>query len=193
MKKINEYIKESLLTEANGELVVFFDHFSPETTYIIKGVTDKNLIKELSGNFELGTCPYVPGNLYDIVHSDEMGSVCDTECKSESQLKTAVLKSIKKCLKDAVPEYVYVDFDPLCVGNDFEEMGEGLMTEAKPEQFYKWVVDLYNESYIDKDSADARVVWDSKTNEIVFGSKYLYPTVFESQEEFEKYREENWG
>jgi len=191
MKKINEYINENLVTETNGELVVFFDHFRPEDTYIIKGVTDKKLIKELDGNFELATCPFVPGNIYDIVHSDEMDYVNDTKCKSELQLKNAILKGIKDSLKEIEPGYVQVDFSPLGVENEFVDVDE--KDSKNPQYFYKWVVDFYKNSSIDGDSESARVVWDSKTNEIVFGSEYLYPIVFESQEEFKKYREENWG
>ena len=147
MKKINEYINENLLVEANGKLVVFFDHFNPDTTYVIKGVSDNKLIKELARNFDLQEAPYNPGSLYDIVHSDEWGYINDTNCKSESQLKSAIMKSIKNSLKDAEPDYVDVDFSPLGISNEFEEMGEGLMTEAKPDQFYKWIIDVYNESY----------------------------------------------
>ena len=191
MKKINEYINESLVTEANGKLVVFFDHFNPDITYVIKGVNDNKLIKELADDFSLREIPYNPGSLYDIAHSDEWDYISDTKCKSESQLKTAVMKSIKDSLKDVEPDYVYVEFDPLGITNEFEEMGEGLMTEAKPEQFYKWVVEMYDESYIDGDSSSARIVWDSKNNKTVFGRMDLI--VFDSQEDFENYRKENWG
>ena len=190
MKKINEYINEGLITEANGKLVVFFDHYNANTTYVIKGVTDNKLIKELAGNFELEELPYNPGNLYDIVHSDEWWYLADTKCKSEGQLKTAIMNSIKKSIKDATDDYVCISFDPLGIENEFEDLEITEIVNSKPERFYQWVLDVYNESYIDGDSSKARCVWNSKDNKVVFGNMSIIP--FDSQEDFIKYREENW-
>ena len=188
MKRLTEYINESLLVEANGEFLVFFDHEDADRLFIVCGAT-KDQVKYVSnGSWIYESVPYKEGNLYEIINNDESLDVQDLKCTSESQLKSKVMTTIKKYLKDAEPDYVYVEFDPLSIGNEFEEMGEGLMTEMKPEQFYKWVCDLYNESYVDGDSNSARMVFDSKKKACVLGPNNHM--IFTS-EEFQRWIDEN--
>jgi len=169
MKDFKDYVNEMLINEANGELLVFYDWENPDNLYIVCGAT-KSQIRYIDGNNWISeSVPYKEGNLYTIIHNDETLDIIDTGCKSSAQLKAAVMKSIKNSLKDAEPDYVEVDFGPLGISNEFEETGEGLMTEAKPEQFYKWVVELFNNSYVDGDSASARSVFDSKSKSFVMG------------------------
>ena len=188
MKSITEYINESLVVEANGDFLVMFQYDNPSDLYIVCGATKPQIdfVKRLGWIYE--TVPYKEGNLYEIVNNDESLDVQDLKCSSESQLKAKVMTTIKKYLKKAEPDYVYVEFDPLSIGNEFEEMGEGLMTEAKPEQFYKWVCDLYNESYVDGDSNSARMVFDTKKKACVLGpNNHMIFT----PEEFQQWIDEN--
>jgi hypothetical protein len=188
MKSITEYINESIIKEASGEFLVMFNHETPGNLYIVCGATKDQVdfVKGLDWFYE--TVPYKEGNLYEIVNNDETLNVTDLKCNSESQLKAKVMKSIKDSLKKAEPDYVYVEFDPLSIGNEFEEMGEGLMTEAKPEQFYKWVCDLYNESYVDGDSNSERIVFDTRKKACILGpNNHMIFT----PEEFQKWIDEN--
>ena len=188
MKKLSEYINESLLVEANGDFLVCYDWERADNLYIVCGATKEQTkyVDRLGWIYE--TVPYKEGNLYEIVNNDESLTVQDLKCTSESQLKTKVLKSIKDSLKDAEPDYVYVEFDPLSMGNEFEEMGGGLMTEAKPEQFYNWICDLYNNSYVDGDSNSQRIVFDTKKKACVLGpNNHMIFT----PEEFQQWIDEN--
>ena len=184
MKNITQYINESLLIEANGEFLVAFDHDDPDNLYIVCGATKDQVkfVEQLDWIYE--TVPYKEGNLYEIVNNDEDLDVQDLKCSSESQLKAKVMKSIKDSLKDAESDYVYVDFDPLSICNDFEEMG----STNKPEEFYKWVCDLYNESYVDGDSNSQRMVFDTKKKACVLGpNNHMIFT----PEEFQQWIDEN--
>jgi len=188
MKSITEYINESLLVETNGDFLVMFQYDNPSDLYIVCGATKDQVkfVERLGWIYE--TVPYKEGNLYEIVNNDESLNVQDLKCTSESQLKAKVMTTIKKYLKKAEPDYVYVEFDPLSIGNEFEEMGEGLMTEAKPEQFYKWVCDFYNESYVDGDSNSQRMVFDAKKKACILGpNNHMIFT----PEEFQQWIDEN--
>ena len=188
MKSITEYINESLVVEANGDFLVMFQYDNPSDLYIVCGATKPQIdfVKRLGWIYE--TVPYKEGTLYEIVNNDESLDVQDLKCSSESQLKAKVMTTMKKYLKKAEPDYVYVEFDPLSIGEEFEEMGEGLMTEAKPEQFYNWVCDLYNKSYVDGDSNSARMVFDTKKKACVLGpNNHMIFT----PEEFQKWIDEN--
>lgn len=188
MKRLTEYINESLLVEANGDFLVMFQYDNPSDLYIVCGATKPQIdfVKRLGWIYE--TVPYKEGTLYEIVNNDESLDVQDLKCTSESQLKSKVMTTIKKCLRKAESDYVYVEFDPLSIGNEFEEMGEGLMTEIKPEQCYKWVCDFYNESYVDGDSNSQRMVFDTKKKACILGpNNHMIFT----PEEFQKWIDEN--
>jgi len=188
MKRLSEYINESLLVEAAGEFLVVYQHEEPQDLYIVCGATKEQVdyVADLGWIYE--TVSYKEGNLYEIVNDDETLTVADLKCTSESQLKAKVMATIKKYLKKAEPDYVYVEFDPLSIGNEFEEMGEGLMTETKPEQFYNWVCDLYNNSYVDGDSNSQRIVFDTKKKDSILGP--VGSMVF-TTEEFQQWIDEN--
>lgn len=188
MKKLSEYINENLLVEANGEFLVAYHHEDPSNLYIVCGATKDQVkfVDDLGWIYE--TVPYKEGNLYEIVNNDESLDVQDLKCTSESQLKAKVMATIKKYLKNAESDYVYVEFDPLSIGNEFEEMGEGLMTEAKPEQFYNWVCDLYNNSYVDNDSNSQRIVFDTKKKDAILGPS---GSMVFTPEEFQQWVDEN--
>ena len=188
MKNITEYINESVIREASGDFLVMFNHENPDNLYIVCGATKDQIdfVKGLGWLYEI--VPYKEGNLYEIVNNDESLTVQDLKCSSESQLKAKVMATIKKCLKKAEPDYVYVEFDPLSIGNEFEEMGEGLMTEAKPEQFYEWVCNLYNESFVDNDSYSERIVFDTRKKACILGpNNHMIFT----PEEFQQWIDEN--
>ena len=168
MKNINEYINENLITEANGQLVVFFDHESPENTYVVTGADNKLVNKISDFNFDVQTIPYTK-NIVDIVHSDEWGYLNDTKCKAESQLKSKILASIKKSQNAPEDRFSGIDFDPISMYEEFDDMSVEEIKEKKPEFFYKWLVDLYSDSYIDGDSSSARVVYNPEKKQVVFG------------------------
>ena len=170
MKNINEYINESLIAEANGQLVVFFNHENPETTYVVTGA-DNKLVKKISNfDFDVQTIPYTK-NLIDITHSDEWGGITDLGIKNENQLKTKVLNSIKSCLDEVEKDFAYIKYDPIPVENEYEDYdNKEDYTKLSANDWYQMLVDMYNDSYIDRDSSSARVVYNPEKKEVIFGS-----------------------
>ena len=58
MKNIDKYINESLLTEAQGKIVAFFDHYDPTRTWLIIGA-DNKMTKRIPDGFDIFDIPKV--------------------------------------------------------------------------------------------------------------------------------------
>ncbi len=171
MKDIKEYLSEGLIMEASGKVVAFFNHESPDRTWLVIGA-GPDMVKKINNyDFDVVDIPN-KGNLIDITHSDEWGwhGVTDLGVKNENQLKSKVLNSIKKGLKNVEKNYAYISFDPIPFENEFEIYDDSEdYTKLTAEDWYRKLVDMYNDSYIDRDSSNARVVYDPNKKDIVFG------------------------
>ena len=187
MKNIDKYINESLLAEAQGKIVAFFDHYDPARTWLVIGA-DNKMIKRIPNGFDIFDIPN-KDNLIDITHADEWGfyGVTDLGVKNENQLKAKVLKSIEKSLKEnpAEKDYAYIKFDPIPFENEYEDYDGGQdFTKLSSKDWYQMLIDMYNDSYIDCDSSYARVVYDPKNKKVVFGGSM--DIICYTAEEFEK-------
>lgn len=203
MKRIEEYINESLVNEGLGQLVVFISHDYPGTINIIKNVTNKKyvdkLIEDISGKFSIEVAPYNAGNIYEIIYSDEKISINDTGCKSEKELKDAVEKSIGESLQkyDDDSKKIEVDFSPLQIKESFKAQDKKLvyyseMKNTPVNSFYRWLIKYYAEFTPNRNNNDVKVVWSSSDsrvtsyNNIIFGDVQIF--TYKNEKEFERYR-----
>jgi len=174
MKKLAEFIKESLITEASGEFLVFYDHESPDDIKVVYGA-NKQQIKKLSDyDCIIDSVPW-KGNLMVVENDDETLRIFDTGCKNISQLKNKVLKEISDCLKNADDDYVeldipsiglYIKFGDGC--NEHILKGKGVK-EVKPEVYYDSFIEFFNDSYVDNDSVSQYLLIDAPKSTVIWG------------------------
>lgn len=174
MKKINEYISESFVNEAAGEFLVFYQHECPDDVRVVYGA-DKQQIKRLSKyDYIIDSIPW-KGNLTVVMNDDETLYIIDTGCKNINQLKSKVMKEINDSLKDADDDYVELDVPSLGV---YLEIGDGCndhilggkgVKEVKPDVYYNAIVDFFNDSYVDNDSASQRLLIDAPKATVFWG------------------------
>ena len=186
MKDIKQFVKESILTEATGDFVVYYDHFSPSDLTIICGASKQQVKKLEDFDRIFDSVPYKKGNLYVVINDDENLTIHDTGCNNINQFKKKVLDEIKKSIENGEEDYVEIDSETACV---FLEFGDGCNDhvlggvpagKVKPERYYEVIQNFFNESYVDNDSSSQYLLIDTKSMDALWGPSV--PTIIDGAE-----------
>lgn len=165
-----------MITEANGEFLVFFQHDCPDDINIVYGANKQQIKKLDDFDFISASVPW-KGNLMVVENDDESLHIIDTRCKNINQLKSKLLKEISDCLEKADDDWVEMDLDTigqyLEFGdnvNDYILKGKGVK-EIKPEVYYNAFVEFFNDSCVDCDSSSQKLLIDPTRAEVLWGPK----------------------
>lgn len=185
MLDLKNFIKESLVNEAETEYMFVWSHFEPADMYCVSGKVD-TLVKEMGNydwNYEIVTSS---SKLHAIAWNDEYLIHCDVPGNNLNDAKRKEEDYIQSQLdsqRDQIEQenYVYIE------SNLFAGAGE--WDDAKPndkaKKYLNRFIKMIDNSYVDGDSSCARKVLDIRKGEVLLGSESANVT-FMTVDEFKE-------
>lgn len=179
MKNLMEHLSEKL-NESSNLIVMAFNHDNPETTYIIKNMSSKDLSK--LNKYGMETCELQ--NAKGVIvgaHSDENPWMANTDMKDLNAIKKYCWDTWKENESHIENNSIDdVNFEDICVTMDFDDTKKIKNADNLWKEIEKW----FNETEVDGDSASGYSLIDIEKNQEICGS--LSPIFYDSMEEFVK-------
>lgn len=175
MKNINVFINESIVNEANNEIVMIWDHFSPNDMIIIKDSAKKveKVIEKLGLDLNIGS-NVIKTPLFGIWWNDESGWSYEIEGNNLNDAKKKDLAFITKQYEEGVANGEMSDDYVNLESNLYGEANEWIDGDAKgmkPKDFADGFIEIIENSYVDGDSSYAIAILDYKKEEVVLSGE----------------------